>query len=104
MRELGGSSAIVLVVLTMTLFSTACSFRVETYVLAPGTEHGWVTIEQGNSTCPALPAPGFFNTISIPRSRILCTSSPTYRGWFSDRYHLAKSDGSWTILKIGDLV
>src|SRR5258705_12274063 len=91
-------------VASATLFLAGCSFRVQTFVLAPGTQHGWVTIEQGNSTCPSLPEANVFDTINIPESRVLCTSSPTYRGAVYERYALLDSDGSSSSLKIGDLI
>ena len=91
-------------VASATLFLPSCSFRVQTFVLAPGTDHGWVTIEQGNSTCPSLPESSVFHTINIPESHFLCTSSPTYLGWGYERYALLDSDGSLTPLKIGDLI
>ena len=87
-----------------TLLLAGCSFRVQTFVLAPGTQHGWVTIEEGNSTCPSLPEATVFHTINIPESRVLCTSSPTYLGRVYERYALLDSDGSSSALKIGDLI
>jgi hypothetical protein len=87
-----------------TLLLPGCSFRVQTFVLAPGTQHGWVTIEQGNSTCPSLPEATVFHTISIPESRVLCTSSPTYLGGVYERYALLDTDGSSSPLKVGDLI
>ena len=89
---------------SVTLLLAGCSFRVQTFVLAPGTQHGWVTIEQGNSTCPSLPESTLFHTINIPDSRVLCTSSPTYLGWQYQRYALLDSDGSSNPLKIDDLI
>jgi len=87
-----------------TLLLAGCSFRVQTFALAPGTQHGWVTIEQGNSTCPSLPEAAVFHTINIPESRVLCTSSPTYFGGVYERYALLDSDGSSSALEIGDRI
>ena len=84
--------------------SSACSFRVETFAIPAGTEHGWVTIEEGNSTCPAAWAEGMFVTVDVPRSRVLCTSNPTYRGWSYDRYFVLEPDGSRSRLGIGQLI
>jgi hypothetical protein len=75
-----------------------CSFRTETYLLASGTSHGWVTIEQGNFTCPASQVGLFI----IPASRYLCTSTPTYHGWAHVRYELENADGSRSVLKFGE--
>jgi hypothetical protein len=87
-----------------TLLLAGCSLRVQTFVLAPGTQHGWVTIEEGNSTCPSLPEATVFHTTNIPESRVLCTSSPTYLGGVYERYALLESDGTSSALKIGDLI
>src|SRR5437867_3610270 len=84
--------------------STACAFRVETFAISPGTEHGWVIIAARHSRCATAWTAGMFVTVAIPRSRVLCTSNPPYDGWSHERYYIAEADGSRTPLIIGELV
>ena len=94
-RVLGGASL---------LGMTACSFRAETFILAAGTEHGWVTIEQGHEGCQPWRLGTIFTTVEIPVSRVVCTSTATYHGLAYDRYFLADGHGGLTRLAIGDQV
>ena len=82
--------------------ATAC--QVQTFVLSPGTDHGWVMIEEGHESCPPLPVGTLTTEVSIPASRAMCTSTVIYGGWVFVRYHLADSQGGRTQLKIGELI
>jgi hypothetical protein len=72
--------------------SSAC--RINSYVMPSDTPHGWVTIEQGNSTCSAQPGGRWLVSIDIPKARTACTSTPTHLGWELNRYYLAEPDGT----------
>jgi len=91
-------------VASLGLVLSLCACRVDAYVLAPGTEHGWVTIEEGNTSCPAQPAAFLYVAFQVPRSREACTSTATYDGWHFVRYYLTHDDGHSSRLKLDDMI
>jgi len=92
------------IAITLAIIGTVCACRVNSYVLAPGSEHGWVTVEEGNSSCAAQRIDQWRTTFAISRTRIACTSTPTHQGWEFNRYYLAQPDGSAIRLGADELI
>lgn len=74
------------------LLSLGCVFKVRNYDIPRRIPFGWIVVDSNRAGCPPLGG-GAAQTIAIPVSGYVCTSSPPYSGLAWHRFYLVDENG-----------
>ena len=64
----------------------------------PNGYSGWVVLQYGDPTCPALPHSGIYSVIQVSSQGNACTSSWMSRKWVYDEFEYVSANGKRTTI------